>query len=61
MCVAMLNNGAGFPLERLAVVAATLLGPTCLNVSHAITLAGLTNTTLEGGVDRIWYRVPGGV
>lgn len=54
-CQIMLNASLGDPLDRLADLVGTVSGTTCINVSHANTIEGLTNTTLEGGVARIWF------
>ncbi len=59
MCEVMVNESLGTPLQRLAVMAPALLGPTCLNVSHANTLDSLTNISLLGGVNRIWCVLVG--
>lgn len=55
VCAAMLNTSVGDPVASLAAMAAAEFGPQCLNVSHANTIASLTDTSLEGGVGRIWF------
>lgn len=54
-CSVMLDESMGTPLDRLGALAHMAFGADCINVSHANTVQGLTNTTIEGGGSRIWF------
>lgn len=55
-CHLMRDSSLGSPLQRLAALAATQLSPgDCIGEGREATTAALTNTTLEGGIARIWF------
>lgn len=55
-CHIMRDRSLGTPLQRLAALAAARLSDgSCLGLGREATTAALTNTTLEGGIARVWF------
>lgn len=58
VCQMMLDTSKGDELHRLAYVSSVQYGGNCVNVDHNQVIASLTNTTIAGGVGRLWqYEV----
>mmetsp|Transcript_40824 Transcript_40824/g.95387 ORF Transcript_40824/g.95387 Transcript_40824/m.95387 type:complete len:324 (+) Transcript_40824:307-1278(+) len=49
------RNVSSSPLERLAELSRITFGSSCVDVDYKEEIASLTNTTLQGGVGRIWF------
>ena len=51
----MTNTSLGTPLQRLVTLSAIQNENECVVVDHAAMLETLTNTTILGGVNRLWF------
>ena len=54
VCYILLDDSIGSLLDRLALLVNISTGGECLDVSYDNYVAQLLNTTLMGGVERIW-------
>mmetsp|Transcript_23393 Transcript_23393/g.58507 ORF Transcript_23393/g.58507 Transcript_23393/m.58507 type:complete len:493 (-) Transcript_23393:89-1567(-) len=55
ICHVMTQDSDATSLARLAKIAALQRGAECVDIDAAAQNAGLLNTTVEGGTDRVWF------